>query len=250
MTNVAFGDLEFNSGVEKNIFLSGTTVTSETIVNEEILSTKVEEYFGTAGEYRAFVHSLSEAGLSLVQDVEDSFGINIINALDVKVLGLEVNSNVITALLTKSVYKQLEGDLPVGFCVSSIKFFMDSQTVAIKVYRLEDTLIENYPTLPEGSEVLVWADYHDFAGYDYEQSFDNYLDIFFLNEGHQAVCDFYDKELPTGLLTGYGIRFHKNTKEIKKVKSYTYNDESTILWQDWKKTVEKARLAPHNVSLN
>jgi len=250
MTNVALEDLDFKEGVEKPILLSGSLVTHKTTIESEVLSTKIEEYFGTTGEYRAFVHSLTDEGLDLVERIEDMFGININNAMNIKVLGIEINNNVITALLTKNKYKLLEGEVPVGFCVASVKFFMNNETVAIKVYRLMSTLTHDYPSLPEGSEVLVWADYHDFAGYDYEQEFDDYLDIFFLNDDHQAVCDYYGKDLPSGLYTGYGIRFDKNTQELKKVKSYTYNDESTILWQDWKKTVEKAKLASHNVTLN
>lgn len=250
MTNVAFGDLEFKAGVEKAIFFSGSSVVSDSTSesnNVELPLTKVEEYFGSNGEYRSFVETLSDEGLILVQKVEDVFGINVVNALNIKVLGIETNDNVISCALPKGSYKELEGEFPVGYCFSAIKFFMDSQTVAIKVYRLEDTLIENYPALPEGSEFLVWCDYHDFAGYDYEQSFDNYLDVFFLNNDHQAVCDFYGKDLPSGLYTGYGIRFSKDTLDIKKIKSYTYEENPVI---DWKKTVEKARLAPHNVSLN
>jgi len=251
MTNVAYDNLDFKEAVEKPMSLSGATVVTNSvidIVDVELPMTKVEEYFGSNGEYRALFGTSSDEGLALVQRVEDLFGINIVNALRIKVLGVETHDNVISCPLPKSAYKELEGDLPVGYCFSSIKFFMNNETVAIKVYRLMETFTHNYPELPEGSEMIWWADYHDFAGYDYEYNSDNsYLDIFFLNDDHQAVCDYYGKDLPSDLYTGYGIRFNKNTLDIKKVKSYTYGENPLV---DWNKTTEKAKLASHNVTLN
>ena len=250
MTNVAFDNLDFKEGVEKPISLSGSTVVTTSgidIVDVELPLTKVEEYFGSNGEYRVLVGTSSDEGLALVQRVEDVFGINIANALRIKMLGIENNDNVISSALPKSVYKELEGDFPLGYCFSGIKFFMNNETVAIKVYRLMETLTHNYPELPEGSEIIWWANYHDFTGYDYEQEFDNYLDMYFLNDDHQVVCDYYGKDLPSDLYTGYGIRFNKNTLDIKKVKSYTYEENPSV---DWKKVMEKAKLDSHNVTLN
>jgi len=251
MTNtIAFTDLDFKTGVEKELLLSGDsgiTKTSVESVGNELPLTKVEEYFGTTGEYRAFVYTKTDEGINLIERVDEMFGINIQNTLKSDVIGIETNNNVITTIPTQSAYIELEGDLPIGFCFFAVKFFMNNETVAIKVYRLMETLTHNYPELPEGSEIMWWADYHDFAGYDYEQEFDDYLDIFFLNDDHQTVCDYYGKELPSSLYTGYGIRFDKNTQELKKVKSYTYDEDSTI---DWGMSVEKLRLEQHNVTLN
>ena len=242
---IAFEDLEFKTGVEKPAIMTGNTIVSEiTEAHEsELPKTKVEEYFGTEGEYRAFIYTQTEEGLVLTERVQEMFGINIPNNLNSQVIGIETSNNIITTIPSEGAYIELEGELPVGYCFFAVKFFMNHETVAIKVYQLGETLTNEYPDLPEGSEIVWWANYHDFAGYDYEQEFDNYLDIYFLNNDHQAVCDFYGKELPSGLVTGYGIRFNKDTQVLKKVKSYIYSEDSTI---DWRKIVSVSKTAEHN----
>lgn len=250
MIKVAFEDLEFKQGVKSVLSLSGWKILSDVDVvskEMELPLTKVEEYYGTQGEYRSSHYSYSDEGKELIDKVNSFYGIDIFKALQIKVIGEEVQSNVITATLTKQTYKELEGSLPVGYVVSAIKFFLNDNTVAIKVYWLPEIMTPEYPELPDGSDLIAWSNYHDFAGYEYPNEFDDYLDVFFMNDDHQAVCDFYDKELPSGLYGGYGIRFNKQTKDIKKIKSYVYNKESII---DWRLTIENARSAKHNINLN
>ena len=251
MTNPEIIDpagLVFNSLKTNEIEVKGAVASFS---NEEVVIsldlqptvTHIEEYYGSEGEYREFVRTTSQEGVLLANRVKTVFSIDIPTYLNSKSIGIEVKEDVITCRCPGQVIEELYGEeRPVGWITGTTKFLMKEEQVAIKAYRLEGSFSTNLPEIPEGSNVIAISNYVEFPGFAFPEKFKDSVDVFFLNDDHEAVCAFFNKDFKKGdKKTGYSVRMNQVTGVLEKVKAYIYNDTASSTSQ-WEAAVEMAKL--------
>ena len=163
------------------------------------------------------------------------YGLDLNKLTDNNTLLYEEQENIVTVLVTNDFLFEVNGELPKGVISPSVKFYLDSKRVAIKVYKLIQAFdYNNHPPLPIGSRIMGWASYYDFVGYEFPEHLANEIDLLYSNESVENVKSFYNIDIPSNKTINtnfYGIRYAKDTLDVIKAKIYSYSDTSSFgLW--------------------
>jgi hypothetical protein len=190
------------------------------------LDYRAESYTDSTGETKTMVHSCSDEGKRIMELVVNTFDDNILSMINGGMVAL--SKDVVTTN-SKSPLK-----LPILFR-SELKMNIKTKEVAIK----ESFCYTNEPVyigLPP-CELIGISKFKPIEGYPFTEKYRNMQDLYFSCD-HKKFCEFFNVNLPQGEFRTYGsVSYDIVTKEIFRIKSYTYNTNNPrALWTEIRET--------------
>lgn len=124
------------------------------------------------------------------------------------------------------------------------KFHLDTKMVYEKMFMPTPTGYV-FPPLPPSAAVIAIAVNHRIAGMDGDASVEDVHDVYFSADCAEAEQFFQLPEQRGKWKTYYGVSFHKDTKEVLRVKTYAYDYENGP--GNWEQILEIALTAGNGV---
>jgi hypothetical protein len=117
------------------------------------------------------------------------------------------------------------------------KFHMDTGFMYDKIYTFAPGA-EDLPALPSSAKAIAIGSNHCIAGMGGDPTVEDAWDVYFSADPDEAE-QFFSLERKRGqFATFYGVTYHHSTKEVLRVKVYTYDND--IGHWDWDKALEVA----------
>jgi hypothetical protein len=173
-----------------------------------------EQYVGSNGEQRVLVSSCTQQGKDIIYKAMEVFGNDFFDSLNTSVVGLLESENVVTSNLKYP-----------NNTITELKLYLNTCEAAVKEVNVYDGDTSSFP-IPSSAKVIFVGTYTNYKDLNFPESLNNIIDVYF-SCNHSDVCDYYKFNFPEGSLrTYYGVSFNKDTKEIRRSKSYTYSVNS------------------------
>jgi hypothetical protein len=94
------------------------------------------------------------------------------------------------------------------------------------------------PELPASANPIMVGTNHCIAGLGGDAAIEDVSDVYFSADCAEAETFFNLSQIRGAWKTYYGVSFNKNTKEVLRTKTYTYDDERGA--GNWEKILEIA----------
>lgn len=155
---------------------------------------------------------------------------------------ISISNPVFNPVLNTRVVTCVCGVIPaylydVGARAAERKFHLDTGFQYDKMYTFAPALDE-LPALPEGAQPIAIGFNHRIAGLGGDPAVEQVWDVYFIADPATTEA-FYSLEEKRGeYATMYGVTYMRDTKEIVRVKVYTYDSEQSHY--DWEQALQIA----------
>jgi hypothetical protein len=196
----------------------------------------------SAGDEQRELYTIgSEKAAQSVKIVEAAFGKQDWNNF------VAIGTPAFNAALQMTVVSAIYGVVPhylhaIGARVAERKFHLDTNLVYEKMFTPVPDGIA-LPALPATARKIGLGINHCIAGLGGDQSVEDVNDVYFSADPAEAEAFFQLPEKRGAWKTYYAVSFHKDTKAVLRVKTYTYDHANGP--GNWERLLELALLMPN-----